>query len=131
VQQAELNNQVRVPPSWHSRGILFAPSPKRVVLIGLLCLGVCTPNLAYPSSFLTTPSRRLLPRDTVRNHKMSFAEAPAPVFTAADLLAFDESQLVRYLESNRRVDGGFDIWITTGLESLSKSQKDELGSRLR
>lgn len=63
--------------------------------------------------------------------EMSSAETPAPVFTAADLLAYDESQLVRYLESNRRVDGGFDIWIGAGLESLSNSQRDELGSRLR
>jgi hypothetical protein len=63
---------------------------------------------------------------------MSFAEAPAPVFTATDLLAFDESQLVRYLESNSsRVDGGFDISNAASLESLSKSQRDELASRLR
>lgn len=62
---------------------------------------------------------------------MSFAEAPAPVFTAADLLEFDESQLVRYLESNSRVDGGFDISNAANLESLSKSQRDELASRLR
>ncbi|KAF2185447.1 hypothetical protein K469DRAFT_665039 [Zopfia rhizophila CBS 207.26] len=68
---------------------------------------------------------------THATHKMSFAEAPAPVFTAADLLAFDESQLVRYLESNSRVDGGFDISNAASLESLSKSQRDELGSRLR
>ncbi|KAF1994017.1 hypothetical protein P154DRAFT_448666, partial [Amniculicola lignicola CBS 123094] len=61
-------------------------------------------------------------------HKMSSTKATAPVFTAADLLAFDESQLVRYLESNRRVDGGFDIW--ADVRSLSKSQRDELGSKV-
>ncbi|PVH90349.1 hypothetical protein DM02DRAFT_734621 [Periconia macrospinosa] len=63
---------------------------------------------------------------------MSFAGAPAPEFTAAaDLLALDKTQIVRYLESNRRVDGGFDISNAAGVESLSKSQRDELGSKLR
>ncbi|KAF2452264.1 hypothetical protein BDY21DRAFT_425265 [Lineolata rhizophorae] len=61
---------------------------------------------------------------------MSFAEAPAPVFTVADLLAFDKNQLVRYLESNRRVGGWFEISNAAGVESLSKSQRDELGSRV-
>jgi len=60
---------------------------------------------------------------------MSFAEASAP--TAAELLAFDEGQLVRYLESHRRAEGGFEIWNLAGLESLSKGQRDELGSRIR
>ena len=62
---------------------------------------------------------------------MSFTEAPAPVFTATDLLVLNGSQLVRYLESNRRIGGGFDISNAAGVESLSKSQQDELGSRIR
>ncbi|KAF2844173.1 hypothetical protein T440DRAFT_523707 [Plenodomus tracheiphilus IPT5] len=62
---------------------------------------------------------------------MSFAEATAPELTAADLLAFDDSQLVRCLESDKGVNGEFSIWIATDLKSLSKSERDELGSRLR
>jgi hypothetical protein len=62
---------------------------------------------------------------------MSFAETSAPTVTAAELLKFDDSQLVQCLERNRCVDSEFNIWIATDLESLSKSQRDVLGSRLR
>lgn len=86
-------------------------------------------NLSFES--LATLRGSLFHTHTRAIHKMSFAEALAPVFTAADLLGLDESQLVSYLENNRCVGGGFDISNAAGVERLTKSQRYELGSRLR
>ncbi|KID94259.1 protein kinase, partial [Metarhizium majus ARSEF 297] len=51
--------------------------------------------------------------------------------TATDVLAFDESQLVQYLERNAVNGGGFDISGLLGVENLSKDQRNELAEKLR
>lgn len=67
---------------------------------------------------------------------MSFTEGQAALLdgvalTATALLALDQSQFVRYLEKNTGDDGEFDISDLAGVERLSRSQRDELGQRLR
>ena len=63
---------------------------------------------------------------------MSVAEIKAhPAPTATDLLAYDERQVILYLERNRDDDGGFDVSGLVGVERLSKSQRNELAGRLK
>ena len=58
------------------------------------------------------------------------SKAQGPTLTARDLLAYDERQLIQYLERNRDDDGGFDISDLVGVERLSNSQRNELAGRL-
>ena len=47
-----------------------------------------------------------------------------------DVLAFSDTDLVRYLQDNRRLDGGFDLEFE-GWENLPKDQRDNLAQRIR
>ena len=47
-----------------------------------------------------------------------------------DILAFSDTELVRYLQENRHQDGGFDLEFE-GWENLPKDQRDNLAQRLR
>ena len=49
--------------------------------------------------------------------------------TAEDLLQYDESQLVQYLENNKE-DKGFNISSLIGVRKLSKVQREDLASKL-
>ncbi|KAL8725457.1 MAG: hypothetical protein Q9166_007351 [cf. Caloplaca sp. 2 TL-2023] len=62
---------------------------------------------------------------------MSVTRAPDPALTATGLISPDERQLVQYLERNADGDGGFDISGLVDVKKLSKSQRKELGGRLR
>jgi hypothetical protein len=62
---------------------------------------------------------------------MSLTEAQDPPSTATDLLAYDERQLVQYLERNVDPDGGYDISGLVGVKSLSSDQRKVLTGKLK
>lgn len=55
--------------------------------------------------------------------KENFVNAP-------QILSYNGEQLVEYLDRNRRGDG-YEISDLVGVENLSKSQRNELGAKLR
>ncbi|OXV12135.1 hypothetical protein Egran_00105 [Elaphomyces granulatus] len=62
---------------------------------------------------------------------MSSPEALAPmVFSAQELLAFNEDQLVQFLNDSRTKSGGFDISRVVGVDGLSKGQREEFSRKL-
>ena len=58
------------------------------------------------------------------------SEANDPAVTCADLLAYDEEQLLCYLKRRDR-GGEFDISNLVGVRSLSGSERDDIAQRLR
>ena len=64
--------------------------------------------------------------------RMSSPEALIPaVFSGQELLAFDEDQLVRFLNECRTPGNDFDISRVLGLDGLSKGQQGEFSEKLR
>ncbi len=61
---------------------------------------------------------------------MPSSESSTSKLCVDNVLAFNDTQLVRYLEENRRQDGGFDLEFE-GWENLPKDQRDNLAQRLR
>ena len=63
---------------------------------------------------------------------MSSPNALAPVvFSAQELLAFNDDQLVQFLNDNRSPSGGFDISRVAGVDGLSEGQREEFSKKLR
>ena len=63
---------------------------------------------------------------------MSSPEALAPaVFFVQELLAFDEDQLIQFLNDSRTTRGGFDISRIVGVDGLSEGQLEGFSEKLR
>ena len=62
---------------------------------------------------------------------MSFNEDEAAVFSAEELLNLDDGQLVGYMKRRACADGGFDISSASGLDMLSRPQRDALCTKLK
>ena len=107
---------------------LILPHPPHILTGRILSLSLqlfVTCNAVKDSNVLFAQAARAI-------SPMSVAEFAAqdPAWTATDLLTCNKTQLVRYLESNAEVDGGFDISSLVGLERLSKCERIELAQRL-
>ncbi|CAJ2508712.1 Uu.00g137380.m01.CDS01 [Anthostomella pinea] len=62
---------------------------------------------------------------------MSLHEVPTPVtLSAQELLAFDEDQLVQFLNDNRNPSGGFDISRVAGVDGFSVGEREQFSEKL-
>ncbi|KAI1179684.1 hypothetical protein F4777DRAFT_442439 [Nemania sp. FL0916] len=61
---------------------------------------------------------------------MPSPETHAPVLSAQDLLAFEEDQLIQFLNECRTASRGFDISKVLGVDDLSPSQRDSFSEKL-
>ena len=62
---------------------------------------------------------------------MSLTEDEDTVFSAEELLTLDEGQLIGYMKRSACAEGGFDISSASGLDMLSRRQRDELSRLLK
>ena len=64
--------------------------------------------------------------------RMSSSEAVVPAtISGHEFLAFDQDQLAQFMNDCRTSRRNFDISRVQGLDSLSKSQQDELSEKMR
>ena len=61
---------------------------------------------------------------------MPYCESNSGNLCVEDVVALSDPDLVRYLQENRRHDGGFELEFE-GWENLPKDQRENLGQRLR
>ena len=61
---------------------------------------------------------------------MAFPSSAVPGLGVGDVLAFNDAELVQYMEQNQQPDGGFDLEFE-GWEKLPKDQREQLAERLR
>ena len=95
------------------------------------CLQKNLPNTtAHPRSGFENTSIGHTFSSALHDNRMPFFESRTSKLCVDDILAFSDTELVRYLQEHRRQDGGFDLEFE-GWENLPKDQRDNLAQKLR